>query len=117
MRTIITFVVFFAAGLITAAAYFYNRHPQHSPIDDVPYLRRDVEGLIERGGKLHEAWRGKSGDESASTTEDPPTKEMTKEPPKRADGKESSVKEAPKTHGKITPKSSGKSASSTSAKQ
>lgn len=116
MRTIVTFVVFFAAGLITAATYFYNRHPQHSPIDDVPHLRRDVEGLIERGGKLHEAWRGKSGDESAPATEDPPTKEMPRDPRKGLPEKEFSTKEVPKTPGKTPPKAPKKTGGSTVSK-
>lgn len=84
MRTILTFVVFFAAGLLTAGTYFYGRHPQHSPLEDVPRFRRDVEDVIERGRKLHEAWQNK-GEPDAPESEPEKTapRDEPPEPPAR----------------------------------
>ncbi|MCC6572199.1 MAG: hypothetical protein IT462_00280 [Planctomycetes bacterium] len=101
MRTLLTFIVFFAVGLATAAGYFYGRHPEHSPVDDVPQLRRDVENMIDRGHKLREAWEAKPAEAVVQPPpEGAPGATPEKLPPKAAE------KSAPKSPREKTKKKS-----------
>lgn len=67
MRGIIGYIFFFTVGLISAGAYFYQLHPEHSIDGDVPRLRKDVDDALDRGRRLREAWNACGASDEAST--------------------------------------------------
>jgi hypothetical protein len=69
VRAILGYIFFFTLGLIGAVAYFYHIHPDLSIEADLPRLRQDVEGAIERARRLRDAWHEDSAKEPAPTLE------------------------------------------------
>lgn len=65
MRGIISWIIFFSAGVICAGSYFYRLHPEHEPEADLPRARNEVDELVERGKRLKRAWDGDSHDSQA----------------------------------------------------
>ncbi|HMR80959.1 MAG TPA: hypothetical protein PKD61_37870 [Polyangiaceae bacterium] len=67
LRSLIGYIFFFSVGLVAAAAYFYQLHPEHSVEGDLPRLRKDVDDALDRGKRLREAWdrRGAQPEEPA----------------------------------------------------
>lgn len=72
MRGIIGYIIFFTIGLVSAGAYFYQLHPEHSPETDLPRLRDDLDNAMERGRRLKEAWNscGPEASRSEATRQD-----------------------------------------------
>lgn len=66
MRGIIGYIFFFSVGLLSAGAYFYQLHPEHTVDNDIPRLRKDVDDAMKRGQRLREAWNDQ---DSASTVD------------------------------------------------
>ena len=58
MRGIISWILFFSAGVICAGSYFYRLHPEHEPEADLPRARNELDELVERGKRLKRAWDG-----------------------------------------------------------
>lgn len=58
MRGIISWIVFFSAGVLCAGAYFYRLHPEHQPETDLPRVRQELDEAIDRGKRLKRAWDG-----------------------------------------------------------
>ena len=67
MRGIVGYIFFFTVGLVSAGAYFYQLHPEHSIDGDLPRLRKDVDDARERGHRLRDAWDRPSGADQADT--------------------------------------------------
>ena len=66
MRGIIGYIFFFTIGLVSAGAYFYQLHPEHSPETDLPHLRKDFDDAVDRGKRLKEAWNNCGPDSTRS---------------------------------------------------
>ena len=68
MRGIIGYIFFFTIGLVSAGAYFYQLHPEHSPEADLPRLRKDFDDALNRGRRVKEAWNSCGSDSTQSDT-------------------------------------------------
>jgi len=60
VRGIISWIVFFSAGVLCAGSYFYRLHPEHSPESDLPRLRQELESAYEKAERLKRAWQDRS---------------------------------------------------------
>jgi hypothetical protein len=72
VRGIVGYIFFFSIGLVSAGAYFYQLHPEHTPQSDLPRLRQDFDDALERGRRVKEAWAKDSpetGQSDASRTD------------------------------------------------
>jgi len=67
VRGIVGYIIFFAVGLVSAGAYFYQLHPEHSVDADLPRLRKDVDDALERGKRLRDAWNKSTPADEAGT--------------------------------------------------
>jgi hypothetical protein len=79
VRGIISWIIFFSAGVICAGAYFYRLHPEHQPETDIPRVRTEVEEAIERGKRIKRAWDG-SDQADAAPAQAAPAKESPAAP-------------------------------------
>lgn len=70
MRGIISWIIFFTAGVLCAGSYFYRLHPEHQPETDLPRVRGEMEDAVERAKRLKRAWEG-DAEADASPKEDP----------------------------------------------
>lgn len=68
MRGIVGYILFFTVGLVSAGAYFYQLHPEHSVDADLPRMRKDVDDALERGKRLRDAWNHAAPADEAGTT-------------------------------------------------
>lgn len=68
MRGIIGYIFFFTIGLVSAGAYFYQLHPEHSPEADMPRLREDLDDAMRRGERIKEAWNNCGPEPTQSDT-------------------------------------------------
>ena len=57
VRGIISWIVFFSAGVLCAGSYFYRLHPEHTPETDLPKIRTELEGAVKRVERIKEAWQ------------------------------------------------------------
>jgi hypothetical protein len=58
VRGIISWIVFFSAGVLCAGSYFYRLHPEHAPETDLPKIRGELEDAMKRAERIKEAWQG-----------------------------------------------------------
>jgi hypothetical protein len=65
VRGIVGYIFFFTVGLVSAGAYFYQLHPEHTIDGDLPRLRKDVDDAMQRGRRLRDAWDRPSGADQA----------------------------------------------------
>jgi len=72
VRGIISWILFFSAGVICAGSYFYRLHPEHEPEADLPRARNELDELVERGKRLKRAWDGDNQAENAPAPQQPP---------------------------------------------
>jgi hypothetical protein len=73
VRGIVCYIFFFTCGLMAAGVYFYHLHPDLSFQDDLPRIRRNLDEAVERGRRLHEAWRENGNeDEEHAEPHQPP---------------------------------------------
>ncbi|RIK62150.1 MAG: hypothetical protein DCC64_11600 [Planctomycetota bacterium] len=56
IRSLFAYIFVFTAGLACAASYFYSLHPEHTPEDDMPKMRIDLEDALERARRAKDAW-------------------------------------------------------------
>ncbi|MBV6516486.1 MAG: hypothetical protein HPKKFMNG_02171 [Planctomycetes bacterium] len=56
IRSLFAYIFVFTAGLACAASYFYSLHPEHTPEDDMPKMRIDLEDVLERARRAKGAW-------------------------------------------------------------
>jgi len=82
VRGIISWIIFFSAGVICAGAYFYRLHPEHQPETDLPRVRTEVEEAIERGKRIKRAWDAPDQAEAAPAKEPAPAPALPTEPRK-----------------------------------
>ncbi|MBX3474678.1 MAG: hypothetical protein KF754_09870 [Planctomycetes bacterium] len=78
MRGIISWILFFSAGVFCAGACFYRLHPEHQPETDLPRVRQEMEEAIDRGKRLKRAWEGP--DQAQSAPEPQPEKLPPQQP-------------------------------------
>lgn len=74
VRGIISWIVFFSAGVLCAGSYFYRLHPEHTPETDLPKIRGELEGVVDRANRIKEAWHAEPQTEK-------PAPEPEKKPP------------------------------------
>lgn len=77
MRGIISWIIFFSAGVFCAGVYFYRLHPEHQPETDLPRVRNEMEEAIERGKRLKRAWDGPDQAQAAPQDPQPPAQPET----------------------------------------
>lgn len=97
MRGIISWIVFFSAGVLCAGAYFYRLHPEHQPENDLPRVRQEVEEAIDRGRRLKRAWDGPDQAQS----EPAPAPQKAPQPEQPAKGPPANTPQTPTRQGRV----------------
>ncbi len=80
IRSLFAYVFIFTAGLACAAAYFYSLHPEHSPEDDMPRMRIDLEDALQRAQRAKDAWERPAENSPQKTTTPPGNAEKPRKP-------------------------------------
>jgi len=65
IREILIFVTALVLGVAAASAYFYNIHPEHHILNDIPLMRKDYEKAVEGGREAAQRWKDSGQSTSA----------------------------------------------------